>query len=173
MLIDICSLLRLLRYSPEFVDNYVLALTALFFGTGNQTRSVPAAVMARVFCDPEFAIFRLDPTRFVGKSTDFFAFSSLRTIYETMKTGMEKSGVEFLLGSGAKSVERNANRCKVTLTNGKIIQVCLKTKKMIIMIIFLLCSVIELFLHVPLLLLCLFLEIKLLGARYKKQKGNL
>jgi predicted NAD/FAD-binding protein len=122
MLIDIVTLLRVLQYSSDFVDHYVLALTALFFGTGNQTRAVPAAVVARVFCDPEFAIFRLDPARFIGKSADFFAFSSLRKIYGTMRDAMERDGVKFFLGNKAVGVNRSPNGCKVVLESGVVIQ---------------------------------------------------
>lgn len=138
MLIDICQLLRWLRYSPQFVDHYVLALTALFFGTGNQTRAVPAAVVARVFCDPEFAIFRLDPSRFIGKSADFFAFQDLGRIYATMQQQLAATGrVSFQLGCGVRSLSRHpqaqrpapagaasrddgdSGRCVLTLKDGR------------------------------------------------------
>ena len=130
MLIDICQLLRWLQYSPEFIDHYVLALTALFFGTGNQTRAVPAAVVARVFCDPEFAIFRLDPARFIGKSADFFAFQDLGRIYATMQEQLSSTGrVSFRLGCGVQSLHRhqdkqgghgnNSGGCVLTLRDGQ------------------------------------------------------
>lgn len=111
MLIDIGTLLRLLCFSQQFIHHYVLSLTALFFGTGNQTRAVPAAVVARVFCDPEFAIFRLNEDRFVGESADFFAFSDLGNIYQTMRKRMEDSGrVKFRLGRAVKDIVRDADQ---------------------------------------------------------------
>ena len=114
MLIKISTLLKLLRYDQEFIDYMVLALTALFFGTGNQTRNVPAAVVARVFCDPDFRIFELDETLFVGKSSDFFAFKPLRQIYKAMQSKMEATGrVEFQLGTAVQRVERSDAGIKI------------------------------------------------------------
>ena len=40
-------------FSDEFAYEMVFPLTALFFGTGNQTPYVSAAVVARVFLDPQ------------------------------------------------------------------------------------------------------------------------
>lgn len=44
----------------------VLPLVALFFGTGNQTPSVAAAVIARVFLDPDLRLFDYCPKRLLN-----------------------------------------------------------------------------------------------------------
>ena len=56
--VRIQTVLRLFRFSPEFGERMVYPLVALFFGTGNQTPSVSAAVIARVFMDKSMAIFQ-------------------------------------------------------------------------------------------------------------------
>jgi hypothetical protein len=92
MLVPIRPFLRLLRFSTEFVDFVALPLSALFFGTGNRTRAVPTAVVARVFCDPDFHIFRLHERLFVSDAQDFFAFSPLTQVYESMAQQLVASG---------------------------------------------------------------------------------
>lgn len=57
------QVLRWWGFSAEFADHMVFPLTALFFGTGNQTPYVSAAVIARVFLDKELALFKYSPER--------------------------------------------------------------------------------------------------------------
>ena len=113
MLIKIGTMLRLLGYPADFIETMVFATTALFFGTGNQTRNVPAAVVAKVFCDPDFAIFKLDEELFVGDAADFFAFTPLGQIYGAMQRGMADEGVEFRLGTPVERVERDNGGVRV------------------------------------------------------------
>ena len=54
------------RFSEAFRTQMVLPLVALFFGTGNQTRSVAAAVIARVFLDPDLRLFDYCPKRLLN-----------------------------------------------------------------------------------------------------------
>lgn len=113
MLVKIEWFLKLLRFSDDFANYMVLALTALFFGTGNSTRHVPAAVVARVFCDPEFRIFQLDEERFVGKAADFFSFANLHDTYAAMQAAMEERGVTFRLGRPVERIRRSGERVEV------------------------------------------------------------
>lgn len=62
----------------------VFPLVALFFGTGNQTPSVSAAVIARVFLDPELRIFEYSPDRLLAETPRMFAFPNLETIFTTI-----------------------------------------------------------------------------------------
>lgn len=55
-----------LRFSKEFRNQMVLPLVALFFGTGNQTPNVAAAIIARVFLDPDLRLFDYCPHRLLN-----------------------------------------------------------------------------------------------------------
>ena len=59
--LSIDFVLRLCRFSADFRNRMVYPLVALFFGTGNQTPKVSAAIIARVFRDPSLALFEYDP----------------------------------------------------------------------------------------------------------------
>lgn len=56
----------MLFFSEDFRTQMVLPLVALFFGTGNQTPSVSAAVIARVFLDPDLRLFDYCPKRLLN-----------------------------------------------------------------------------------------------------------
>ena len=60
--LSIDFVLRVLLFSADFRQRMVYPLVALFFGTGNQTPQVSSAVVARVFLDPNLAIFQYDPS---------------------------------------------------------------------------------------------------------------
>jgi len=103
LFIPICWVLTLGRFSEEFSNLMVYALTALFFGTGNQTKWVSAAVVARVFLDPDLRLFEYDPDRFLSQTPEMFAFGELGTIYRTIG---ERLPVRFHLGTAVESVVR-------------------------------------------------------------------
>ena len=56
--VPIDSVLKWWGFSDDFRTRMVYPLTALFFGTGNQTPRVSAAVVARVFLDPQLRLFQ-------------------------------------------------------------------------------------------------------------------
>lgn len=56
--IPIDNVLKWWGFSDDFRARMVFPLTALFFGTGNQTPKVSAAVVARVFLDPQLRLFQ-------------------------------------------------------------------------------------------------------------------
>lgn len=56
--VPIDRVLKWWGFSEDFRARMVFPLTALFFGTGNQTPNVSAAVVARVFLDPELRLFQ-------------------------------------------------------------------------------------------------------------------
>jgi hypothetical protein len=51
---------------------------ALFFGTGNQTPNVSAAVISRVFLDPDLRLFDYCPQRLLNSVPQMFAFPVLQ-----------------------------------------------------------------------------------------------
>ena len=95
--------LRTFGFSAEFGSAMVYPLVALFFGTGNQTMSVPAALIARVFLDPELRIFEYDPKWLLSQTPKFYAFRELSTIYHTF--------VERILDEGRKPSTAVASAC--------------------------------------------------------------
>lgn len=79
--ISISLVLRLGRFSADFRNLMVFPLVALFFGTGNQTPSVSAAIVARVFQDPQLRLFEYDEKALLSQTPRMLAFSRLSEIY--------------------------------------------------------------------------------------------
>ncbi len=79
-------------FSDEFMDHMVFPLVALFFGTGNQTPYVSAAVIARVFLDPELRLFEYDDSRLLSTVPTMFAFPPLRDIFEKITETVRAKG---------------------------------------------------------------------------------
>lgn len=82
--LPIHKVLKWFRFSDDFVNLMVLPLVALFFGTGNQTPHVSAALIARVFLDPDLKIFDYDPELLLSQQPQMFAFDKLSAIYEAL-----------------------------------------------------------------------------------------
>ncbi|KAG2501770.1 hypothetical protein HYH03_000270 [Edaphochlamys debaryana] len=78
--VPIDTLLRLLRFTDDFRYRMVFPLVALFFGTGNQTPRVSAAVIARVFLDPQLRLFDYCPQRLLNSVPEMFAFPVLEEV---------------------------------------------------------------------------------------------
>ena len=93
----------------------VLPLVALFFGTGNQTASVPAALVARVFLDPEARLFDLDGERLLSTEPTMLAFPSLSHLYASLATA---SGAGIRCGRRVLSIERSPTRVLARAADG-------------------------------------------------------
>jgi predicted NAD/FAD-binding protein len=89
--VPIARLLRWHGFSKSFTNLMVLPLTALFFGTGNQTPKVSAVIVARVFLDPHMRLFAYDPDRLLSTQPLMFAFDALESIYTAM---LKHPGIE-------------------------------------------------------------------------------
>jgi len=63
-------------------------LTALFFGTGNQTPYVSAAVVARVFLDPQLRLFEYSPERLLDEVPRMFSYPKLKETYDSLVAAM-------------------------------------------------------------------------------------
>ena len=92
--LPIDPLLRLLGFSAEFRHRLVIPLVALFFGTGNRTSNVSAALIARVFHDPRLRLFDYDSERLLSQTPKMFAFSPLEEIYELIARAIHKSSAK-------------------------------------------------------------------------------
>lgn len=86
--VPIDAVLRWWGFSDEFRTRMVFPLTALFFGTGNQTPRVSAAVVARVFLDPQLRLFQYSPERLLDEVPRMFAFPKLRDSYQALIAAM-------------------------------------------------------------------------------------
>jgi predicted NAD/FAD-binding protein len=75
---------RLFCLSTRFTNAMLYPLTALFFGTGNQTAHVSSALIARVFLDPDLKLFDYNSQRLLASQADMFAFGHLRDIYRSL-----------------------------------------------------------------------------------------
>eukprot|EP00466_Bigelowiella_natans_P020317 jgi/Bigna1/90992/estExt_fgenesh1_pg.C_850052 len=105
--VPIDTLLRFAGFSPEFGSAMVYPLVALFFGTGNQTPNVPAALIARVFLDPELRIFEYDPKWLLSQTPRFYAFRELKDIYRAFeKRIISESGGKTVFASDGKNPEK-------------------------------------------------------------------
>ena len=104
--VPIRRVLALWRFSPEFGARLVYPLTALFFGTGNRTPEVSAAIIARVFRDPQLRLFDYSPERLLSSVPEMFAFSTLRDIYGRAGEALRAAGAELCLGRACARVVR-------------------------------------------------------------------
>jgi len=109
--IPIAKVLKWFGYSAEFMNEMVFPLTALFFGTGNQTPNVSSAIMARVFLDEDLRLFDYDTERLLSQTPEMFAFPNLQEMYEAI---IAKSGAQFHRNRPVKSVTRKNGKVHVT-----------------------------------------------------------
>jgi hypothetical protein len=117
--VPIRRVLRLWRFDDEFGDRLVFPLTALFFGTGNRTPHVSAAIVARVFLDPQLRLFEYSPERLLAEAPEMFAFAPLSDIYTAADRALRDAGVEVCLSRRAARVVRDgARRGGVRATDG-------------------------------------------------------
>lgn len=116
ILVPIAKLLKMARFSDEFSNYMVFPLTALFFGTGNQTPSVSSAIIARVFLDPDLKLFDYDPNYLLSQQPEMFAFDNLESIYT--KILRESTSVKCCFKRTAQSIERSSHRVTIVDSAG-------------------------------------------------------
>lgn len=109
--IPIAKVLRWYGFSQDFQNEMVFPLTALFFGTGNQTPNVSAAIIARVFLDDDLRLFDYDSERLLSQTPEMFAFPKLEKMYQTI---MSNSGANCYFQRGVKTVRRKGGKVYVT-----------------------------------------------------------
>ena len=114
--LPIAKVLKWFGYSDEFMNEMVFPLTALFFGTGNQTPHVSSAIMARVFLDDDLRLFDYDTKRLLSQTPEMFSFPNLEKMYETI---ISTSGARFFRNRPVKIVERKRGKVYVTDMNGR------------------------------------------------------
>jgi predicted NAD/FAD-binding protein len=118
-LLPIGLVLRAGGFSKDFRDHMLYPLTALFFGTGNQTRRVSAALIARVFRDEKLRLFDFDPDRLLSQQPDMFAFDRLSDVYAALVRDVEKSGrARFHFDRPIERVDRGTDGVTATARDG-------------------------------------------------------
>ena len=119
-LLPIGLVLKAGRFSKDFRDHMLYPLTALFFGTGNQTRRVSAAIIARVFNDEKLRLFDFDPNRLLSQSPDMFAFDRLSEIYAGLVRSSEETGrASFHFARPVSRIERRPEGVVATDESGR------------------------------------------------------
>jgi predicted NAD/FAD-binding protein len=101
--LPIDAVLRLWGFSDDFCTRMVYPLTALFFGTGNRQPSVSAAVVARVFLDPQLRLFQYSPKRLLDEVPKMFAFPKLGPIFAAIASRISAT---VLCNATVEAVER-------------------------------------------------------------------
>lgn len=114
--IPINKVLRWWGFSDEFATEMVFPLTALFFGTGNQTPHVSAAIIARVFLDPQLRLFQYSPQRLLDSVPTMFAFPKLSEVFGTIASKIEAT---VRTDVRVESVERDGKGMTVTGSDGR------------------------------------------------------
>jgi len=119
-LLPIGLVLKAGRFSRDFRDHMLYPLAALFFGTGNQTRRVSAAIIARVFRDEKLRLFDFDPDRLLAQRPPMFAFDRLSEIYAALVRSIEETGRgRFSFSRPLHRVARRAEGVFATDTQGR------------------------------------------------------
>ncbi len=120
-LLPIGLVLRAGRFSKDFRDHMLYPLVALFFGTGNQTRRVSAALISRVFRDEKLRLFDFDPDRLLSQRPPMFAFDRLSEIYEKMVELTEGTGRgAFHFSRPVEKIDRKGGEVIATDTRGEV-----------------------------------------------------
>ncbi|PSC67108.1 flavincontaining amine [Micractinium conductrix] len=115
--VPINALLRLCGFSADFRNEMVFPLTALFFGTGNQTPNVSAAVISRVFLDPQLRLFQYSPTRLLDSVPTMFAFPKLSEVFGTIASRIPAT---VRTGMRVERVERDSSGVAVAAADGSV-----------------------------------------------------
>lgn len=116
--VSIRNVLKLFRFSDDFGDRIVYPLTALFFGTGNQTARTSSVLVSRVFFDPKFRLFAYDSERFVSTSPTMLAFDDLEEVYTAAQKRLEARGVTVRTGASVQQVSPNRETVEVVFEDG-------------------------------------------------------
>lgn len=110
-IVDACLLFAV---SKSFIDAMVLPTLALFFGTGNQVKNLPAPLGAQVFgvkgTTKAVTIFDLDPQHFiVTAQNNMLALPPLRLVYDALYQKLKRQGVVVRLNQGVAKVRERGS----------------------------------------------------------------
>jgi hypothetical protein len=100
----ISVMLRLFFFSKDFGDKMVYPLIALFLGTGNQTANVPAAIVERLFNDPNMKLWNYDADTLLPNQPTMYSFDCLHNFYNKWKDDLIAKGVSIRTDTEVHSV---------------------------------------------------------------------
>jgi len=121
LFLSIDTVMKWTNLSQEFRERMVYPLVALFFGTGNQTPNMSAAIVARVFTDPSLKIFEYSEDRLIDSEPTNFAFRNLDLFYNgKVRPYLEERGVRVLTGHKVESIIERDTRNGVSLRISKV-----------------------------------------------------
>ncbi|KAH8129091.1 hypothetical protein FP744_10000485 [Trichoderma asperellum] len=109
-LVPISVMLRLFFFSRDFGDKMVYPLIALFLGTGNQTANVPAAIVERLFNDPNMKLWDYDKDTLLPNQPTMYSFDCLHNFYEKWKDDLVAKGVSIRTNTQVHSVLSRSNK---------------------------------------------------------------
>ncbi|KOS16799.1 hypothetical protein ESCO_004589 [Escovopsis weberi] len=109
-IIPISLMLRLFFFSKDFADKMVYPLIALFLGTGNQTPHVPAAIVERLFDDPNMKLWDYDSSTLLPNRPTMYTFDNLHDFYAAWKAGLVDKGVTIRTGVEVTKVLSRSDR---------------------------------------------------------------
>ncbi|KAK0384791.1 hypothetical protein NLU13_7269 [Sarocladium strictum] len=103
-LVPIHIMLRIFFFSKGFGDKMVYPLIALFLGTGNQTASVPCAIVERLFDDPNMKLWDYDPETLLPNLPTMVTFDHLHEFYKKWKMDLQRKGVSIRTNTAVQTV---------------------------------------------------------------------
>merc|ERR1719316_1049558 len=112
--IKIRTLMWLYGFSDDFANDIIYPLTALFFGTGNQTANVSSTVFGEVFNNPKLRLYEYNDERFLGEAPKMFAFPKFEDYYGKYQKMIEETGnCKFLFNAPVHKVVRTKQSAEV------------------------------------------------------------
>jgi len=118
--VKIQTLLTICGFSKDFGNDIVFPMTALFFGTGNQTANVSSAIFGEVFNNSKLKLYDYDHDRFVGVAPKMFAFPLFSEYYAKYAQMIRDTGnAELRFDTCVDKVIRESNRVEVYCSSGK------------------------------------------------------
>ncbi|KAL6695197.1 hypothetical protein J3F84DRAFT_376365 [Trichoderma pleuroticola] len=109
-LLPISIMLRLFFFSKDFGDKMVYPLIALFLGTGNQTANVPAAIVERLFNDPNMKLWDYDADTLLPNQPTMYSFDCLHKFYDTWKNDLVAKGVSIRTDTEVQSIPSRSKK---------------------------------------------------------------
>ncbi|KAL7622113.1 hypothetical protein AAE478_007615 [Parahypoxylon ruwenzoriense] len=116
-LLPLKFVLKLFRFSEEFINVVVLPMTALFLGTGNATPDVPAIMFERLCTSPTYGMwYPPDESTVVNNRPPMIVFPNLSEFYDAWRKDLVSRGVTLRLSTElTKIVQRSKHGVVVKL----------------------------------------------------------
>ncbi|KAG5925565.1 hypothetical protein E4U42_004167 [Claviceps africana] len=117
-LVPISIMLRVFLFNKQFGDKMVYPLIALFLGTGNQTASVPCAIVERLFDDPNMKLWDYDSTTLLPNLPTMYTFDHLHQFYAKWGDSLAEKGVQIRTRHEVRKVmSRSKNEVRLQVRN--------------------------------------------------------